>query len=120
MKIEPVKRAKRALNPTAAPAYFTTKGSRNWEPALLWLVVAVIALHSLRTGRLPTGNEVATYAILGALVVIGGALAPGVIATALVGLLVAGSLNLNNKLTAAINTFTGTIGDLGKSLRARS
>jgi hypothetical protein len=113
-KAHPVKHAKAALNPTAAPGYFTGKGTRNWEPALLWLVIAVIALHSLRTGRLPNGDEVATYAILGVVVVIGGAVAPGIIAIALVGLLVAGALNLNNKLTTAIDTFTVKVADLSK------
>ena len=98
-----------------APGYFTSSGTKNWEPALVVLVIAVIALNTVRTGHLPNGPESVTWLVLCGVVVLAGAFVPGVVAFALVALLIAGALNVNNKLTGMVDRFTGKVGDLATS-----
>ncbi|HBV93722.1 MAG TPA: hypothetical protein VGE81_07665 [Candidatus Limnocylindrales bacterium] len=104
---------KNAANVTKAPGYYTSSGRRNWEPALLWTVIACVAIVTVRTGKLPDGPQAITWVVLAAFVVGAGALAPVPITLALVALLLAGALNVNNKLTSAIDAFTGKISALG-------
>ena len=103
------KHVKAALNPTAAPGYFTSGGSRNWEPALLWLLLAVIGLNTLRMGKLPTGSQAVGWAVLTGGVVLAGAFAPELVALALVGLLVAGALNTHAPLADFVQKLTGRL-----------
>jgi hypothetical protein len=101
--------------PTKAVSYFTSSGSTNWEPALLWLVIAVVALVSIRRGALPTGTETVTWFGLAAVVVALGAFVPKAVAAVLGALLVAGALNVYAPLTAQINRATSAVGKLGKA-----
>jgi uncharacterized membrane protein YphA (DoxX/SURF4 family) len=114
MKLNATKHATHALRADKAPAYFTSSGHRNWEPALLWLVVAVVGLNWLRTGQTPSGQQAVTWAGLCAGVVVVGAFAPRLVALVLVGLLLASALNLNNKLTAYVDTLTSQVNKLGR------
>jgi hypothetical protein len=103
--------ARKAARPDKAVRYFTSGGgTTNWEPALLWLVLLCIGLNVLRTGQFPNGPQAATWVGLAALVVLAGAFVPEAVAVVLVGLLVASALNLNNKLTAAVDAATAKVG----------
>jgi hypothetical protein len=103
------KHATNAIRVDKAPGYFTHSGNRNWEPALLWLVILVVGLQWVRTGRTPTGQEAVTWTALAGGVVVAGAFVPEIVALLLVGLLVAGSLNAAGPLTAAINKLTSSL-----------
>ena len=103
-----------ALHIEQAPGYFTSSegGTKNWEPALLVLVIGVIGLNTVRAGHLPDGAQAVTWIVLCGLVVLAGAFVPGFVAVALIGLLIAGALNLNNQLTGLVDRFTAKVGDL--------
>jgi hypothetical protein len=99
--------------PSAAVGYFGKSGSRNWEPALLWLVIAVIALNTIRNGgQLPNGKQAAGWIGLAGVVVVGGAFVPGIVAAVLVGLLFVSALGTPG-LAAAIAKVNTSISALG-------
>jgi hypothetical protein len=100
--------------PTTAASYFGKSGTRNWEPALLWLVIAVVALNTIRTGSLPSGQEAVTWVGLSAGVVVAGAFAPGIVAALLVGLLIAGALGASDKIGSLVDHVNANIAGLGK------
>lgn len=98
------------VHPDRAVGYFAGSGKRNWEPALVWLLIAVIGLNVIRTGTLPNGKQSVTWLGLSAGVVVLGAFVPEIVAVVLVGLLIAGALNVSAPLTNAINGATAKVG----------
>jgi hypothetical protein len=107
--------SKAVAPPSAAVGYFGKSGTTDWEPALLWLGLAVVTLNVIRIGRVPTGPEAVTWLGLSAGVVIAGAIVPEIVAVLLVGLLISGALGLSPQIASAIGTVNNRVSSLGKA-----
>ncbi|MGD0020497.1 MAG: hypothetical protein ABSD62_14740 [Candidatus Limnocylindrales bacterium] len=110
MKVTP--HLRKAVRPDKAVSYFTNSGSTNWEPALLWLVLAVVAIVTIRRGALPNGAESVTWIGLAALVIAAGAFVPKAVAAILGALLIAGALNVYAPLTGVVTRATAAVSGL--------
>lgn len=85
----------RKLHATRAVDYFKGNNSTtNATPAILWLFLALVGIVVLRNRALPTTGQAITLAIMAGIVVAAGLVLPELVTVLLVGLLLAGVLNV--------------------------
>jgi glucan phosphoethanolaminetransferase (alkaline phosphatase superfamily) len=104
-----------SLHPKNAVKYVANPSQTNAVPAILWLVVALLAVTTLRNKALPSVSTMGAIAVGTAVVVFLGTFVPRLVEWFLLALLVAVSLGAAPQIQAFLQSVGANFGSLTPS-----
>jgi len=104
-----------SLHPKNAVKYVANPSTTNAVPAILWLVIALVAVTTIRKGSFPSAGTAGAIAIGTAVVVVIGTMAPRLVEWFLLALLVAVSLGAAPQIQAVLTAAGANFSSLAPS-----